>query len=430
MTAQLPASDLPDAHLPQPGDVVGGKYRVDSFIARGGMGAVLAATHQITGRRLALKWVLTSAEHDAESTYRLLREARAAARVRHPNVVDVYDVGEHEGSLFLVMELLEGETLHDKLKAGGALDPRTTLGLLLPALRAVEAAHACQVVHRDLKPSNIYLSRGAAADEITPRVLDFGISKILAAGGDGERSVTRTGAVIGTPHYMSPEQLTGAEPDARADIYALGVILYQCLTGRLPFSEANYNALVLQIATGTPVPIAALAPRVPAGLIAVVMRAMARAPADRFESVSDLIGALQPWSTELASAPRMPAHVSSKTKRVWMILTACVLAAVAVWLTWEQSESNGLAAPEPPAVDRAQTPATPIAAPAPAPVLTPAFDPAPAAAAAPALEPEPQPRRDRARRRQRPAEEPAVSAPEPPSGPATKQPVSISHEQF
>jgi eukaryotic-like serine/threonine-protein kinase len=450
MTAQLPASELTDAHLPRSGQVVAGKYRIDGFIARGGMGAVLAATHQVTGRRMALKWVLPDAEQDAEATHRIVREARAAARIRHPNVVDVYDVGEHDGSLFLVMELLEGETLHARLKAAGALDVRTTLSLLIPALRAVDAAHASHVIHRDLKPSNIFLCRDSAGSEITPRVLDFGISKILPASGDGERSLTRTGAVLGTPHYMAHEQLTGDDADARADVYALGVILYQCLTGRLPFQESNYNALVLQIATATPVPVAKHAPHVPSALSAVVMRAMARAPGDRFSSVAALLAALLPFSTanahaqtashsQTVSAENLPARTTSRALRPWLIaLAACVLAAVAAWASQQRSGGTKTAAPAPPSSASPITSAPVVSTPPPAPpvdrVELHAAPPLQSVASTPG--PMSEPPRERARPRRRAgaqseqAPRPAEAAAQPPATSPAKKPVPISHEQF
>lgn len=437
MTAQLEVHEHPDARLPQPGEVVAGKYRIDAFIARGGMGAVLAATHQVTGRRMALKWLLHDPEQDAEATHRLVREARAAARVRHPNVVDVYDVGEHDGALFLVMELLEGDTLHARLHQHGALDPRTTLAWLLPVLRGVEAAHQSGVIHRDLKPSNIFLCREPGISEPIPRVLDFGISKIASAAGDGEQSLTRTGAVLGTPHYMAPEQLTGEHADARADVYALGVILYQCLTGRQPFQDRNYNALVLQIAHATPVAIAELAPHVPSGLSAVVMRAMARERAARFASVEALIDALLPFGSEAASHAN--ARERTHERKPWLLaalMVGTLAAGVAVWLSWQRDADSaraGSAAPH--AEAAAPTPAGPSpASPAPTtpraqPVVPSAAPTSPAALPAPQSTTSTAP--ERTRRRGRAQKHAATEAADNGADSAPpNRPVAISTEQF
>jgi serine/threonine-protein kinase len=329
MPAPSEARPPADTRLPRTGDVIAGKYRVDGFIARGGMGAVLSATHQVTGRRLALKWLLCDPAHDAEASHRLVREARAAARVRHPNVVDVYDIGEHEGALFLVMELLQGDTLSALLHARGKLDVQTTLELLLPTMHGVEAAHRGRVLHRDLKPSNIFLCRTDDSPEVTPRVLDFGISKIVTEAGDGERSLTRTGAALGTPQYMASEQLVSEDVDERADVYALGVIAYQCLSGRLPFQDTNYNALVLKIATATPPALGQLVPGLPPRLGAVVMRAMARDPGARFGNVAELIVALAP-SQRPAARDGRPA----RSGRAWVLVaaTAALLAMLAAWV--------------------------------------------------------------------------------------------------
>jgi serine/threonine-protein kinase len=381
MNPQLEVHELVDRGVPRPGDVVAGKYRIDASIARGGMGAVLAATHQVTGRRLALKWLLHDPGNDAEASLRLVREAQAAARVRHPNVVDVYDIGEHDGALFLVMELLEGDTLAALLQQRTALEPRAMLELLLPAMRGVEAAHRNHVLHRDLKPSNIFLCRAPDSAQLTPRVLDFGISKILASAGDGEDSLTRTGAVLGTPQYMAKEQLTSDAVDERADVYALGVIMYQCLTGRLPFQDANYNALVLKIATATPAPIAQLAAGIPPGLQAVVMRAMAREPDARFADVAALIEALRPFQGE--SPGTQPA---AQARRAWPWLLALgLLAVLAAWAAW-QSLSVAPAATAPRQLNGPALEARPTRVPADPPIAGPSAS-APSAGSQPPIAP-------------------------------------------
>jgi eukaryotic-like serine/threonine-protein kinase len=282
--------------MPRAGDVVAGKYRIEEVIGEGGMGAVFAATHALTGKRVALKWMLPELAEDEAAVQRFMREAQAAGRIAHPNVVDIYDVGEHEGSTFLVMECLQGETL---TKAFGRkeLGAQQIIALLIPAMQGVAAAHRTGVVHRDLKPDNIFLCRDQDGAYREPKVLDFGISKVSAAEGQMSPRLTRTGAVIGTPYYMAPEQIRGLpDVDKRADVYALGVILYEALTGRVPFDGDTYSALVLEVVTGTPRRLRDLRPDVPRGLEEVVFKAMAREPDARFQDVESFARALEPYA--------------------------------------------------------------------------------------------------------------------------------------
>jgi eukaryotic-like serine/threonine-protein kinase len=282
--------------MPRAGDVVAGKYRIEDVIGEGGMGAVYAATHTLTGKRVALKWMLPELAADEGAVQRFIREAQAAGRIDHPNVVDVYDVGEHDGSTFLVMEYLQGETLTAAFNRGG-LDARHIIQLLIPAMRGVAAAHKTGVVHRDLKPDNVFLCRSGDGSYREPKVLDFGISKVSAGEGQLNPRLTRTGAVMGTPYYMSPEQVRGSsDVDQRTDVYAFGVILYEALTGRVPFDANAYSALVLEIATGTPKRLRDLRPDLPKGLEDVVLKAMARDPADRYRDVDSLARALEPFA--------------------------------------------------------------------------------------------------------------------------------------
>jgi eukaryotic-like serine/threonine-protein kinase len=282
--------------MPRAGDVVAGKYRIEEVIGEGGMGAVYAATHTLTGKRVALKWMLPELAADEGAVQRFIREAQAAGRIDHPNVVDVYDVGEHDGSTFLVMEYLQGETLTSAFNRGG-LDTRHIIQLLIPAMRGVAAAHRTGVVHRDLKPDNVFLCRSGDGSYREPKVLDFGISKVSAGEGQLNPRLTRTGAVMGTPYYMSPEQVRGSsDVDQRTDVYAFGVILYEALTGRVPFDANAYSALVLEIATGTPKRLRDLRPDLPRGLEDVVLKAMARDPADRYRDVESLARALEPFA--------------------------------------------------------------------------------------------------------------------------------------
>jgi serine/threonine-protein kinase len=286
--------------MPRAGDVVAGKYRIESVIGEGGMGAVFAATHMLTGKRVALKWMLPELATDEAAVQRFVREAQAAGRIDHANIVDIYDVGEHEGSTFLVMEYLQGETLA-KAVDRGVLDARQVIQLLLPAMRGVAAAHKTGVIHRDLKPDNIFLCRESDGGYREPKVLDFGISKVQSSGTEAQAGsnlrLTRTGAVMGTPYYMSPEQIRGSsEVDQRTDVYAFGVILYEALCGRVPFDADAYSALILEIATGTPKRPRELRPELPEALDRVVMKAMAREPGDRYQTVEALARALEPFA--------------------------------------------------------------------------------------------------------------------------------------
>jgi eukaryotic-like serine/threonine-protein kinase len=222
---QSPARAASHSHndAPAVGSVLAGRFRVLRQLGEGGMGVVLEAENTQTGKRVAIKWLRAALASQPDAVERFLREARASARVRHPNVVDVYDVVQEADSAFLVMELLEGELLTAVLERGG-IPAHELIALLLDAMRGVAAAHKQGVIHRDIKPDNIFLEFESDRGRRTPKVLDFGISKLSA----GEPlSLTQAGVTLGTPLYMSLEQLRGADDiDERTDVYAFGVILY------------------------------------------------------------------------------------------------------------------------------------------------------------------------------------------------------------
>ncbi|MFO0625529.1 MAG: serine/threonine-protein kinase [Polyangiales bacterium] len=209
-----------------------GRYRVLRRIGSGGMATVYEAEHGDLEKRVALKTLHPALTLDPEARARFLREGRAAARIRHPNVVEVFDVGQEGDTLYLVMEHLAGEDLGTLLGREGSLGVERLVDLLLPVIAAVMTAHEAGVVHRDLKPENIFLARARNGTTV-PKVLDFGISKLSGVGA-GPR-LTGSAAMLGTPVYMSPEQARSGHVDARSDQYALGVILYECATGVLPF---------------------------------------------------------------------------------------------------------------------------------------------------------------------------------------------------
>ena len=287
---------MADPAMPTVGDIVADKYEIQALVGEGGMGSVFRAKHRFTGKRVALKWMLPELARNEDAVHRFLREAKAAGRIAHPNVVDIYDVGQHHASYFLVMEYLHGEPL-TSLLSRGSLAPEQIVDILLPCMAGVAAAHKKGVIHRDLKPDNIFLCRSEEGIYLQPKVLDFGISKL--AGNDNELNprLTRTGAVMGTPYYMSPEQIRGShDVDGRCDVYAFGVIMYEALTGRVPFRAESYSALVLEIATGTPAMPRQLNPSLSEGLQAVLMRAMAREPRDRYQDIGELAVALEPFA--------------------------------------------------------------------------------------------------------------------------------------
>lgn len=281
--------------LPKPGDLIGEKYEVVGVLGQGGMGAVFECVHRLTGKRFAIKWMLPSISDSADAIKRFIREAQVAGRVEHPNVVEVYDLGRQDGSCFMVMELLQGESLRDLLDRRHKLEPALVAQLLLPVLRGLATAHEAGVIHRDLKPENIFLAKDPERG-VTPKVLDFGISKLSSPGGQVTVGLTRHGQVMGTPHYMPPEQLRGEKVDHRVDLYAVGVIMYQALAGQLPFRNENFSELVIEIATTSPKPLAEAIGGLPPGFCDLVQRAMARDPDQRFQSSAELAAALEPYA--------------------------------------------------------------------------------------------------------------------------------------
>jgi serine/threonine protein kinase len=280
----------------QEGELVAGKYQLERQLGAGGMGVVYAARHLGTGRRVAIK-CMSSDGTNLTANARFMREAQAAGRIDHPNVVQVFDVGEDARGRFIVMEFLQGESLADVLHQR-RLAPADAIDLLMPALRGVHAAHRQGVVHRDLKPDNIFVSRGEDGSHLQVKVLDFGISK-LTADAAVEEDLTRTGVMIGTPEYMPPERINGlGDADKRSDVYALGVILYEALTGRRPFDHDRVPKLLEKISAQPARSTREFDASIPPELDAIVFKAMARRIADRYDDVETFARALEPFAGE------------------------------------------------------------------------------------------------------------------------------------
>ncbi|MFO0624754.1 MAG: serine/threonine-protein kinase [Polyangiales bacterium] len=276
-----------------PGDVLGNKYRLDRLLGEGGMGAVFAAENLNTGRRVAVKVLHAALMTHPEAGARFIREARATTSIAHPNIVEVLDLDTDAARkvVYIVQEFLEGETLEARLEreAGHRLPPEEVVALALPAMEALVAAHARGIVHRDLKPGNLFLQRRPGG-ELIPKVIDFGIAKDVAQASPS--SQTREGTMIGTPAYMSPEQVAGrADVDAQTDVWAMGAVLFECLSGRLPYEAETFNLLVAKILYEPPASLAACAPWVPPALVEIVHQALQRDRAQRFRSMRDMLDA-------------------------------------------------------------------------------------------------------------------------------------------
>jgi serine/threonine protein kinase len=287
------------------GDVLAGKYRVERLLGQGGMGVVVAARHVELDDLVALKFLLPEALSNPDAVSRFLNEARASVRIRSEHIARVHDVGELEsGAPYIVMEYLDGSDLAAVLRHRGSCSIEDAVDYLAQACEAMAGAHVTGIVHRDLKPSNLMLVLRSDGSECV-KVLDFGISKILHGAHTSSSSrMTRSLALLGSPSYMSPEQMMSTRDiDGRTDIWALGAILYELLTGRLPFEGETLPAISVMIATQEPTPMGQLRPDVPPALEAVVLRCLAKRPEQRFANAGELAMALLPFAPPRAHLP-------------------------------------------------------------------------------------------------------------------------------
>ncbi len=297
----------------KPGDVLGGKYKVERVLGAGGMGIVVAARHVDLGQRVALKFMLKEAMSDPAHAERFLREAKSAVQLKSAHTARVLDVGRlKNGEPFMVMEYLGGRDLDAELHARGPLPPHVAVDYILQASEAMAEAHGLGMIHRDLKPKNLFLTSTVDGRPLV-KVLDFGLAKTL--GSHGDVSLTATNTVFGSPQYMSPEQMRSSKDvDFRSDIWSMGVCLYELLTGRVPFDAqgvAEICAMVLKDPAPRP---SLLVPGLPSDLEEVVLTCLEKDVTRRYQSIADLAFALQRYAADAGSANRILQVMQSAQK--------------------------------------------------------------------------------------------------------------------
>ena len=325
------------------GDVLADKYRVDGVLGIGGMGVVVAATHVHLGQRVAVKFLLPEAMLQPQALERFGREARAAVRLKSDHVARVLDVGAlTDGAPYMVMEYLDGCDLGTLVQDKGAIRVEDAVEYVLQTCDAVAEAHSLGIVHRDLKPRNLFLTRKLNGSACI-KVLDFGISKVTTIGSD--HSLTKTSDVMGSPNYMAPEQIRSSrDVDERTDIWALGVILYELISGRVPFLADTVPALCAMVLEKAPTPLEELRPDCPPELRHVIARCLMKDPVMRFQSVAELASALGQFVTHpgIASTVRwssdMPSPLGIASPRARTGSSARVMVSGGTSVTWGETQ--------------------------------------------------------------------------------------------
>ena len=281
------------------GTTIGGKYRLEKQLGEGGMGMVFAATQIGLNRKCAVKLLHESLSRDGHLVARFKREAEVAASIGHPNIVQVTDFGFEDGKVFLVMDLLRGMPLADAIERDAPLPAERMRFIATQVLSALDAAHQRDIVHRDLKPDNIYLTSLSGVADVV-KLLDFGIARMT---GEQSQKMTTTGQVLGTPAYMSPEQARGKKVDARTDLYSLGVVMYEALSGRMPVDGDNYHELMFNIVGEEPIPLVEYRPDLPKALLDIVSKSMAKDPEQRYQTANEMRRELEALGPIEASSP-------------------------------------------------------------------------------------------------------------------------------
>ena len=302
------------------GQVVADRYHIIKKLGEGGMGAVYLGEHVKMGRKSAIKVMAASMSQDPDAISRFNREASNASRISHPNVCQIYDFGETpDGTIYLAMEFIEGQSLKDLVEKEGALPAARAAHIIRQAADALQAAHDLGIVHRDIKPDNIMIVRGKGGDDVV-KVVDFGIARAVGGDEPGQK-VTKTGLVVGTPEYMSPEQLSGDKLDGRSDIYSLALVLYRMVTGVLPFQADSAQETMIKRLTDDPAPLTDSRPDIefPPKLQLVMNTALARRAEERYQTASefgrdtaDTVAGMAPPSTRVQQAEEGATAIMSK----------------------------------------------------------------------------------------------------------------------
>ncbi|MCC6217494.1 MAG: serine/threonine protein kinase [Polyangiaceae bacterium] len=278
------------------GQIIDDKYRIVRLLGEGGMGAVYEGENARIKRRVAIKVLHAATVESGDAVARFEREAQAAGQIGSDHILEVLDLGSLEsGERYMVMEYLDGETLGQRIERLGRLTPQQLYPIAVQSLKGLGAAHRAGITHRDLKPDNIFILKEKAGQQDFVKIIDFGISKFQVLGDDSMK-MTRTGAVLGTPYYMSPEQAKGDRTDGRSDLYSIGVILYEAVTGRVPFDANTFNELLFKIVLSQPPPAREVVPDLDPNFETIIARSMANDVAQRFQSSDEFIEALNTWA--------------------------------------------------------------------------------------------------------------------------------------
>ncbi len=386
----MPAEDMDvDADLP-PGTQVG-EYTVETRLGAGAFGVVYKASHPVIGKLVAIKVLSLKFSVDPEASTRFVAEARAVNQIRHRHIIDIFSFGKlPDGRQYYVMEYLDGETMDALLGRERKLSLEKLLPIARGIAKALDAAHAKQIAHRDLKPENVFLARDEAG--VFPKLLDFGIAKLLGNEQGGMTAKTKSGIAVGTPYFMSPEQARGRELDHRTDVYSFGVLVYLSLTGTYPFDGEDHISILMQHVTADPDAPSTRAPELPPTVDEVVLQLLQKDPAARPDSLRSAVAALEraaglapsvdtgPVALQsqiaVAAAPTAFVETPKRRPRTWVIVPALAAVAVigvaVVALTGKRHEKAPAKAEPPPAPIVVKTlPPPPAPAPAPVPAAPP-----------------------------------------------------------